>query len=335
MNPFDLLHFADRAMEMRGPRFLDLYFFLTIGALLLALTVRWLLSFPWFALSREEEPLDVYQLALLAGGADLAGYAALTCLQRNGVVQFTGPDKAKVKLRGDLPPDAHALEKGLFRRIPTEGTSYEKLAHAAHEECGEALEILATKGYRMGTTRARLRWVLPVVLCAFVGWLGFAKMSVGVSRDRPIFFLFLMTWTFVYFAGLATLRGWHDRTSLGEATLRAEEAGAAALESSARSNPHGLGGRDLARAVALFHTDVLGVPGSAYYPFPATKPWHTFSETLWEATKTFGSLLLIWALTSPRRRSYIGSSSYSSCSSYSSSSSCGGGGGGGCGGCGA
>lgn len=289
MNPLDL----------PGPSFLAFYALATAGAAALALLLRHALSGPGgppTPMAYELHPIDV---AWLKGGPKLAALAALASLTQQRVIAVD-PDSRTLKVVAPLPARAHPLERAAVDQLATSGDAPAAIMAVESTPLPSLprLERLGLTPEQRRERRLRLAAASPLVGVLIVG---FAKLAVGVSRDRPVglllFALVLVGMLTVFIGRLRILRTRRGSTLLAELASANKGLKASALSTDTSEAT----GSDVAMAIALFGPAMLG----AYW---------------------LGDLQQ--ALVPPS------GSSGDSGSSCGSSSSCGGGcGGGGCGGC--
>lgn len=296
MNPFELV----------GPKFLALYTVVAFIACLVAYVLRRSAAGfdPDSRLSAAK--LDAYEAAYLSGGSKLSIETAIAALVRGKALRLSIANRT-------LSADAgarfsHPFEQTVYRIVES---GQARTVKGVRTKATEAAEKIATRLKALGlvineeqSVRAR---ILPVILMLMVLLFGVIKILIGISRNRPVGFLFVMC----AITGLIAILFYKSRplrTKYGDRTLSQLKRDNAALESTAKSKPDQLGSLDVALAVALFGVSSLG-----------------FTDESWSALRR-----QILPVSS-------GSSGSSSCGSSSScgGSSCGGGcGGGGCGGCG-
>ncbi len=296
--------------DLRGPEFLRLYIFLLCGATLVAIVLRWMMRAPGAAGSALSfaRGLDRYEIAYLTGGLATASAAALATLLHRGIV--------KIKT-GRLSVDCSAGDSVLRELHPLETAIYAALADNEFV-APRALRSRASEVFRSSRLEAR-ELVLPAgrvatirFLCALplliVLTLGFMKISIGLSRNRPVGFLVMLSIA-TFIVALIALCKRLTRTRRGDAVLSAMRAEHAALRSTASSRPRQLELEDLTMACALFGPAIFASAGDTEYRDLARR----FVPTMQGGDGSVAA----------------------GCGSSSGGGGCGGGcGGGGCGGCG-
>ncbi len=288
--------------SVSGPEFLRGFFWFWLATLVSAAVVR--------SLQKGSPPgqladLDPYQLAHLAGGADVALDSAVTALLARGAL-FFDPVASSLRVEAPLPADARRLEREIYDAIGVAGKlDIDDLrSRSARLTSSLEEELLA-----LGLLSHGRSW-LPLSLALMAPLWGAVRLLSRVGSDKPI--VFLLLWSVGATAlAYALFRPRPTRTGAGEAALRDARRRHAALRS-------GDGASELVATGTL--PIAFGLFGLAAVPLPEV------SE-------------LMTALK--RRGNYDGRSgadTASSCSSGCSDggASCGGDGGcgGGCGGCG-
>ncbi len=240
MNPF----------ELEGPLFLVVFTVTAVLAVLAAWGLRVLMREPSAPLP-EEPALTPYELGYLAGGP-LAVHTALAHMVDAGILGF---DHATNRL--SKRSDAEA--KGpLEQAIVAAGPSFE--VKQAYEVSGPVLDQMRKRLEDLGLllTRERTVWarLLPPLLLLLVVVFGVIKIGVGISRDRPVAFLFIGCGVVLGISLILALRRVVLSRRGADLLTRLREKHAA-LQTSARKAPATLAGRDLTLAVGLFGAGVL------------------------------------------------------------------------------
>lgn len=314
-NPFDL----------QGPTFLVLYVTLLAGACFVAYFLRKRAAGPdpgpARSLVRADQDqdtifrgvrFDAYEAAYLNGGPKLAIETAIATLVQSNALHLSFVDNTLSTVAG-APRGFHPLEQAVHRLVESgEANTVRTIRVKAAEAADRIATRLKALGLVIGGGREVISHVVPSMIMALVLLFGLVKVFVGIWRDRPIGFLFLLCCVTAFIA-YRLYKSPSLRTVAGDETLERLKRENAALQSTAGAKPEGLASGDVALAMALFGMTALA-----------------FSDQSWSVLRK--------ELFPPRPVS-SGSSSCggSSCGSSSSScgSSCGGGcGGGGCGGCG-
>lgn len=313
LNPFDLA----------GPTFLVVYITALAAACFIAYVLRKRASGSDYEPQRpflrsDQEPafrsvnLDAYEAAYLRGGSKLAIETAIATLVRSNALHLSFVDNSLSPVPG-APRPTHPFEQEVHRVIQSgEANKINTIrtnASAAAERLASRLRALGLILSDQGMTTAHL---VPVIIMLLVLAFGAIKILVGLWRDRPVGFLFVLC-CLTAFIAYRLFKSPPLRTAYGDQILERLKYENAALEATARSKPEGLATGDVSLAIALFGMTALA-----------------FTDQSWSMLRRE----MIPPVSVSRGSS---SCSTSSCSSSSScgSSGCGGGcGGGGCGGCG-
>lgn len=295
--------------DLRGPEFLEFYIVVLAGATVGAFVLRWILRGPDDDVSHLINDLDPYEAAYLTGGPRMVVNTALASLVHSGRVQMISTQKMRISELSshDLP----ALERAVYGMVAN-GQRVREI-HAASGRITDAIgcKLLAANLALMPGQRISAR-LLPALVVATIFVIGIGKISIGISRGKPVTFLVLLSIVTAGIAiGFAAVPTY--RTRAGDRMLKRARGEHAALHTSALHAPQRLECSDLALALALFGPAVL-----------SSGPLVSLRDALWP-TKRGGS--------------WDGWDSWSSCGTGGSWSGggcggggCGGGGGGGCGG---
>ena len=289
MNPLDL----------DGPTFLQLYIVVLAGCTFAALLVRAAMRPAAAPLDPRGSALHPAEVAYLAGGDRQAVQATIAGLAQRDLIAC---DEKKRTIWAKAPAltSVDSFDRRLHGLLGAQPHSFEAVNTMARPVLASIRSNLEQLGLlESGDVRARVGMASAVVMLASVV-LGIAKISVGVSRGRPVAFLVLLT-AVAAIAAFVFLMNAPRRSRTGDEMLRALRKRYAALEATARSRAESVTADDLALTVGLFGVAVLD-----------RTPHSSLARTMGPAPS---------------------SSDGSSGSSCSGGSGCGGGGGG-CGGCG-
>ena len=259
LNPFDL----------PGPQFLRFYFGAALAGLILAGLLRWSMRKPADELA-DDPGLDSMELACLRGGADGAVDAAIATLGYRKVIEPVVGKRA-VRIAGELPEDAHPLERAIVANLPP-GTEQKvesirsTMGHVAGR-CGQRLEALGLVAERSQSARAVF---VPLMAALVAPAMGAVKVAIGMSRNRPVEILLVLVVVSLVLAAIVCLRP-ARRTRRGDRLLEQYGARFARLRKG-WNIPAGSDGRpagDLALATGLFGVGIL-----------AGGPWAELHQTL-------------------------------------------------------
>lgn len=199
------------------------------------------------------EPLDVFQVAYLGGGAEHAVAAANATLIHDGTVEFGS--EASLQTIRPLEHPVGELTRAVHRNL-TPGDSLvaaeNKQLHAAKGPLKKLRDGLVQRGLLVSENRRIMVVLLKASAFAAVLWLGAAKIHVGITHSRPILFLAVM----IFLAAVAmlgyTLSTDPFRTRAGDGMLAHLRDENAALRHTARTAPMSLTGIEAATAVGTF-----------------------------------------------------------------------------------
>ena len=293
--------------DLPGPQFLALYSGMLIGAASGGFLLRWLFRTPGGSPPGTAPDLDPYETAYLSGGPDAAVDAALAALVHRGLVRFKPWSHTFEIHQPELATHVGSkFEAGIYRVIETGRTDLMDIRRTARP----LLELLIRRlrdlelVYPPGSFAPPR--TMPALLMALVLLVGLVKITVGLSRGRPVLYLvglsLLALFGVFLFLNLRLLR-----TRRGDELLARTRSRNDALRTSAAAMPTRLAPADVALATGLFGAGIFssGAMGDVSQELRARRETHT-----------------------------SGSSCGSGCSGGSSSSGSSCGGGGGCGGCG-
>jgi uncharacterized protein (TIGR04222 family) len=307
-------------LNLPGPQFLGLYVIILFVAVIIALALRYLMKgrltgpVPPVALL----DVDPYEAAYLMGGEKQAVETAIAVLVKAKKLKVEASDRTLLA-RGALAHNAHSLERAVYDEAGRYGEEIDSVRARASAVARQLAVRLCASGLIFNEAQAWYCQVIPALLVSAVTVFGAMKILIGISRDRPVGFLILLTILSIVIACYFFKRRPH-RTPLGDLFADLLKTKNAALEQTARTHPGGLDGADLALALGLFGINAL--------PF-ATRPLSDLRAAMRPRGSSSGK-----SGSGGSFFSFGSSCSSSSCGSSSCSSGCGGGGGGGCGGCG-
>lgn len=178
---------------LTGPEFLWLY-----GGLC-ALTGVWVWMM-WRAAMRPQsadetthDTPDIYEVAMLNGGAQRAITTAITQLHRNGVLRH-GDGSQTLEVAGELAPAAHPLEHAVFEAVDSRAVMWVPQLRRELEE-DDAIASMKSRLTDAGlllddasASRLRRLWLAGLVLLE----LGIGRIVVGTSHDARTDLLVVM-----------------------------------------------------------------------------------------------------------------------------------------------
>lgn len=201
-------------MDLPGEEFLLFYAVVCVASLALSWVVQKYLRFP---LPDGRLPdLDAEDVAVLNGGVALLVASVLASLVRRGLVNI---GERRVFLAGhEEPDDLTPMEKGVLHAIPVGGAWSRSLIDSITPFSGSIRRRLQAQGLLMSDAflafSLALTW-LPVVSAAM---LGFVKVGVGLSREKPALYLAIEVLTFLI-TSVALLAKTYIRSRRGDAVL--------------------------------------------------------------------------------------------------------------------
>jgi uncharacterized protein (TIGR04222 family) len=296
-------------LDWSGPEFLGVYVPALLVGFFVALGLRLRLRLPDGEPLASRGRLDPYELALLNDANGPVNAAVASLVHRKGLLLEDG------KLRpGELPSDAAPFERAVHGAAVEGYTSLDSIRTQVEAHTERLREALGRQGLLVSGEHAFALRAQPALLYGLLLLLGLVKLGVGVSRDKPVGYLFFTL--LVGGLGMLVFLMRPHRSQLGDATLAALKEDHQPLRTTVSSEGtlEAVGSRDVALAVGLFGASVLSLTSyqslRQYLAVPAS------------GTTGIGG-------------GDSGGSSGSSCSSSSCSSSSGcSGGSSGCGGCG-
>lgn len=179
-------------LDWVGPDFLKWYAVLVIGAIIAAFVLRHIL---WPDEPELDDNVDYSEAACLTGNWKLAVNAVLAKLiaskQATAVVQGT---TTQFLLNGSERTTGSDFEKRVIQALDQPSSLTLSEVHHEMQEAGEKLEeSLRQRGLLTGNASYALApRLFSSLLMAVVVIIGIAKVSVGVSRGKPVGFLILM-----------------------------------------------------------------------------------------------------------------------------------------------
>jgi len=188
---FPIIGAITNPLEMRGSEFLTLYFWLTVLTVSVGIAIR--LVFRQADDGSLLPELDAYEAATLALGTENAITLAVADLALNDAIVVEGVTNQQL-LPSVGTPAKHPLPQSIFQRIVAErNCSLLDARSRARPEAAKIAAHLENKDLlESATSFAAVRW-LPVLLLGGVLLLGLAKIAVGLSRDKPVLFLVLLS----------------------------------------------------------------------------------------------------------------------------------------------
>lgn len=189
-NPFDF----------NGPEFLQFYTVLMVMITAAAATLRFMLR-PGENMS--PGPLDVNQIACLAGGVDGTIKAAVASLVDRGALEVVRTSNVQTKdlwIRNHhgTPPDANELEQRIVTACnELSGCRFGKLVEYAKPAAEKIRHRLEAWGLMVPSEGVPACCWVPAALMVVGLLVGITRLFIGLQRGRPVGFLMLLLLAFV------------------------------------------------------------------------------------------------------------------------------------------
>lgn len=251
-------------LNFNGPTFILFYLVLLTLVVGGAASLRQVLRSP--AGKAADGELDPYEVAYLAGGKGLAIRAAMASLVNRGALRvrrvkakalrfFTVTKEFRLLAAKPLNASSPALEQTIHSAAGGDGQSLPKLQQAADNQAAELAQRLRRFGLLLDEGQAaKARW-WPALLIAALGLLGVIKIAVGISRGKPIGYLFLAVLGTFFIAALF-LRA-VSRSRAGDLVLANLRDRHERLNVAAHGPAHDIAATEVVLATALFGMAVV------------------------------------------------------------------------------
>ncbi|MFP2957217.1 TIGR04222 domain-containing membrane protein [Myxococcus sp. 1LA] len=249
-------------MNLSGPRFLEVFTALSIGALALGFALRWLLRAPGGSPHPLPADLDPFEVAMLLGPKAVVHTALAKLLHEKAVTTEGG----LLVTTGARRRFGTQVEQLVHDAINEQEDSNDKLIERAQPAIARLKLRARKRGWLVGETQglwAQLLSPLPM-LCVLL--LGIGKILVGLERDKPI--LILCVLCIGGAVGLVFLLRPVLISRLGASVYRALREDQMPLYHSSRGaeSPQALSSHALCLAVAIYGLDVITVGDFALLP---------------------------------------------------------------------
>ena len=262
-------------LDFNGPTFLAFYFVLLLPAVALAFGVRWLLRMPGGYPMGAALELNPYETAYLAGGEQTVFNSVVARLVRSEALTTGVNNNLMVGLQ-ELREGATDIDSVVYKAVLRNPGPGLRDAREAASPIFEQLKerLLQLELLVEGSTEVFVRFV-PFIMVAIVPLFGILKITVGMSRNRPVLFLAIMCLVSAVISRvflIAPVR----RSRRGDWALSLLKQRNAAIEQHARHRSASLSGDDLLLAVGLFGLGV--VAGSTMRYLQSTLDFHRKSN---------------------------------------------------------
>ena len=240
-------------LALGGTDFLGLFAAAMAFAVLASILLRRAAKAQWAGPAGGSTQLDVWETAWLAGGAERVVDAGIAELHRRGLIEASAGGKLTAAIpRERLEPPLDRVLESVAQHGRIDAIiagAGQRLAPIEDALVRRGLWFTAAAAERVAAASA-LPWALLVLL-------GSARVAIGISRDRPVLFIALLTGACLLAAVLGfALRP--RRTPAGDGVLRQLNLRHASLRRAPRAE-------QLALAVALAGTTVLAGTALADY----------------------------------------------------------------------
>ncbi len=242
-------------LNLDGPTFLQLYLVVLGGCTLAAFLLRSAMRPAAGPLDTRTSALHPAEVAYLAGGDRQAVQAAIAGLAHRDLIACDEKNRT-IWTKAPARTDVDSFDRRLHGLLGGQPHSFEAVHTMARPVLASIRSNLEQLGLlESGDVRARVGMASAVVMLTAVV-LGVAKISVGVSRGRPVSFLVILTIIATY-AAFSFLMNPPRRSRTGDEMLRSLRKRYAALEATARSRAESVTADDLALTVGLFGVAIL------------------------------------------------------------------------------
>jgi uncharacterized protein (TIGR04222 family) len=309
--------------DWTGYPFLALYLVLMGAALTVLLTTRWLRGTASPAAGSDAntrlENEDPYVVAGLVDGARGILQAGLAALAARGLIESHPATPAWIgRSKNAQPGNLTGIEAAIWEAIPADREiEFRTLRKELKPHFAKVRENVQARGWEPSTATLNTARLWRALLVLAVVGIGIAKIAVGISRDRPVGFLVVLTLATLLFGLILAFRI-PRRTRSGEALVNRSRTEEAEIRQSLRE-PSLSPEWSLPMMVALFGGTALAGTTLASWQRPLERPVPRPGTT---STDSSGGCSGAWSDTS------------SSSGSSDGGSDGGGDGGSGCGGCG-
>ena len=217
--------------DLTGPEFLKVYWELFAAALLLALLLPHLLRFP-YAETMYRTQLDPFEVAFLKGGRVAAIKAGIVALWHRGLLGIGKLSRTLIRNGDARAADLAPMEAFLLKEIG--GTAQvDRIYKLTLPERVLSEQKLRQAGLWLSPVHRECLRLLRLTPALMIFVIGIIKMGVGLSRGKPIGFLFLSSFMALAALVICFLRPVR-RSWRGDAVLRALSAEHSALKFTSR-----------------------------------------------------------------------------------------------------
>jgi uncharacterized protein (TIGR04222 family) len=176
-------------LDWSGPEFLALYVLLLVLSLKAAIALRWGLRQPGGPPGPLPSSVDPYEVALLRGRQVLVEAAMASLVHQ----KLLSVEDGKLAATGKVPFTAPLIERIVHASVEAGESKPWELLNKVEPAIRQLRVPLEQRGWLMDDVQGNRARYLPLLPVAAVLMLGFAKLLVGVQRDRPVAFLVMAT----------------------------------------------------------------------------------------------------------------------------------------------
>ena len=242
--------------DLPGSDFIRFFILLWMVNLGLAAWLRWTLRQPHEETGVKGAELDPYAVAYLAGGEDQTVNAAIANLVHVGVLKADATTPRLLR-ESPLPPVTHPFEEAVYDKVAALGGS--NIA-GIRQQTGSQLSAIEEQLRRLGLLVSRSQSAkavcYPLFLALLVSALGVVKISVGLSRAKPVGFLIFLCMVSVLVA-LGAFARRPRRSRRGDQVLAGLKERHAGLQKSWANNSADVAANVLPLAIGLFGLTAL------------------------------------------------------------------------------
>jgi uncharacterized protein (TIGR04222 family) len=182
-------------LNFTGGEFLRFYLLLSIGVLFLAYCLRVYVLLPDGNPVEKPVSLDPYEAAYLAEGKNRVVDTAITSLVQKEYVTVERI-KRNLRLEGAVEGLSDPVEQAVAQAITSEGCHIDKVRIQATQTIAPIINRIHTRLHQLELLVShkqsfKIQTYPAILIMALLG-LGIAKICVGISRGKPVGYLFLI-----------------------------------------------------------------------------------------------------------------------------------------------
>lgn len=178
-------------LNFTGLEFLTFYFLLSIVVVFLASCLRAFLRLPDGNLVQKPVSLDAYETAYLAEGDNRVVDTAITSLVQKEYVTVHLVPQRILTLNGSVEELSHPVEQAVANAIASDGR-IDKVRSSVTQAIYVIRDRLRQLDLLVSQKQSFKAQTYPAILIASLLGLGITKIFVGISRGKPVGYLFMM-----------------------------------------------------------------------------------------------------------------------------------------------